>query len=380
MAINKNSYKKILILSKISNKNPITIIHVSLKTLHGFSFNPFEFNLLVNSAGIIPFSCWSINISNPNKKFFLGTGLLDELKVFCEQHNQKKIIINTLLSPKHQSELEKYLCVEIMDRNQLILELFSQRAHSYEGKLQVELARLAYLSTRLVRGWTHLERQRGGVGLRGGPGETQLEIDKRLLATRINRCKHKLTKFQKHRETTLKKRKEIFSVNLIGYTNAGKSTLFELLTKKTCYHDDRYFATLDPLSASLSIDEHKLVLTDTVGFIEHLPDTLLSAFKATLSEISLANLLCIVIDISDPNYKNQINTIESILADLKTNDIPRYYLFNKIDRVSSEKIDIPLYSNLDCSYISATKQIGIANFRGYLTKQLLKFKGNSSKQ
>lgn len=365
-------------LSKISNTNPITIVHVGLKSLHGFSYNPHEFNLLVDSAGIKPWSCWSIKIANPNKKYFLGTGLLEELKIYCDTHHQKKIIINTVLSPKHQSELEKYLCVEIMDRNQLILELFSQRAQSYEGKLQVELANLAYLSTRLVRGWTHLERQRGGVGLRGGPGETQLEIDKRLLATRINRCKQKLNKFQKHRETTLKKRKEVFSVNLIGYTNAGKSTLFELLTKKSCYHDDRYFATLDPLSASLSIDEHKLVLTDTVGFIEHLPDPLLSAFKATLSEISLANLLCIVIDVSDPNYKNQINTIESILSDLSTKDIPRYYLFNKIDRMDAQSLDMPFFADMDCSYISATKQIGISNFRNYLVKQLKHFKDNNN--
>ena len=380
MVINKNSCKKILILSKISNINPITIVHVGLKSLHGFSYNPNEFNLLVASAGIKPWSCWSIKIGNPNKKYFLGTGLIEELKIYCHLHDQKKIIINTVLTPKHQSELEKYLCVEIMDRNQLILELFSQRAHSYEGKLQVELAKLAYLSTRLVRGWTHLERQRGGVGLRGGPGETQLEIDKRLLATRINRCKQKLNKFQKHRETTLKKRKDIFSVNLIGYTNAGKSTLFELLTKKACYHDDRYFATLDPLSASLSIDEHKLVLTDTVGFIEHLPDPLLSAFKATLSEISLANLLCIVIDVSDPNFRNQIETIEAILLDLDTNHIPRYYLFNKIDRVDIEDLKMPFYSDVDCSYISALKQIGISNFRSYLVEQLKQFRDSNNNQ
>lgn len=380
MAIKKNFYKKILILSKISNSNPITIIHVGLKSLHGFSYNPNEFNLLVNSAGIKSWSCWTVKIGNPNKKYFLGTGLIEELKIYCQRYQQKKIIINTVLSPKHQSELEKFLCVEIMDRNQLILELFSQRAHSYEGKLQVELAKLAYLSTRLVRGWTHLERQRGGVGLRGGPGETQLEIDKRLLATRINRCKQKLNKFQKHRETTLKNRKEIFSVNLIGYTNAGKSTLFELLTKKACYHDDRYFATLDPLSASLSIDKHKLVLTDTVGFIEHLPDSLLSAFKATLSEICLANLLCVVIDVSDPNYKNQIETIEKILSDLNTKDIPRYYLFNKIDRIDVKSLNIPFFADIDCSYISATKQIGIANFRNYLVKQLLLFKGSNNTQ
>ena len=380
MVINKNSYKKILILSKISNINPITIVHVGLKSLHGFSYNPNEFNLLVASAGIKPWSCWSIKIGNPNKKYFLGTGLLEELKIYCERYHQKKLIINTVLTPKHQSELEKYLCVEIMDRNQLILELFSQRAHSYEGKLQVELAKLAYLSTRLVRGWTHLERQRGGVGLRGGPGETQLEIDKRLLATRINRCKQKLNKFQKHRETTLKRRKNIFSVNLIGYTNAGKSTLFEFLTKKACYHDDRYFATLDPLSASLSIDEHKLVLTDTVGFIEHLPDPLLSAFKATLSEISLANLLCIVIDVSDPNFINQIETIEGILSDLDATHIPRYYLFNKIDRVDIKDLKIPFYSDVDFSYISALKQIGISNFRTYLIEQLKKFKDSNNNQ
>lgn len=376
--INKNSYKKILILSKISNLDPIILVHVNLKHLHGLSYNPYEFNLLVNSAGISAWSCWSIKITNPNKKYFLGTGLIEELKYYCQRHKQKKIIINTVLSPKHQSELEKYLCVEIMDRNQLILELFSQRAHSYEGKLQVELAKLAYLSTRLVRGWTHLERQRGGVGLRGGPGETQLEIDKRLLATRINRCKQKLEKFQKHRETTLKRRKNTFSVSLIGYTNAGKSTLFELLTKKKCYHDDRYFATLDPLSANLSIDAHKLVLTDTVGFIEHLPDPLLSAFKATLSEISLANLLCIVIDVSDSNYINQIDTIETILNDLKTTDIPRYYIFNKIDRLQSSDFKVPLFSDIDCCYISALKQIGITNFRQYLVDQLLKFKGSNN--
>ena len=369
-----------MILSKISNSHSITIIHVNLKRLHGFSYSPFEFNLLVSSAGFKPHCCWSVNITNPNRKYFLGTGLIAELKAFCLCHNQKKIIINSVLSPKHQSELEKYLCVELMDRNQLILELFSQRAHSYEGKLQVELAKLAYLSTRLVRGWTHLERQRGGVGLRGGPGETQLEIDKRLLAQRIHRVKNKLNKFQKHRDTTLKNRRNTFSVNLIGYTNAGKSTLFELMTKKSCYHDDRYFATLDPLSAAFSIGQHKLVMTDTVGFIEHLPEPLLSAFKATLSEISLANLLCIVIDVSDPNHKQQINTIESIINDLNTHDIPRYYIFNKIDQVDQVNLDTGYLANQDGCFLSAKKQIGIAQFRDFLCQQVIAFNGSNNKK
>lgn len=355
------------------------MIHVHLNSAYGHCYNVNEFGLLVTSAGFVPWCCWRIKVHRPNKKHFIGSGITESLKVFCQENSIHKLLINSVLSPKHQSELEKLLCVKIMDRNQLILELFSQRAHSYEGKLQVELANLAYLSTRLVRGWTHLERQRGGVGLRGGPGETQLEIDKRLLAKRIHRVQSKLTKFQKHRETTLKKRKDVFTVNLIGYTNAGKSTLFELLSKKQCYHDDRLFATLDPLSASVYTNEHKWVLTDTVGFIEYLPDPLLSAFKATLSEIAMADLLCIVIDVSDANYEAHKKTIETILEELNTQHIPRCYVYNKIDLINSDELSIQIEDH-DACYISAINNQGIDRLRHYIFEYINAFVERNNKK
>lgn len=342
------------------------MIHVRPKSAHLIAYNPNEFSLMVDSLGFSLFASWLVPLYKPHQAHFLGSGILDALKSFCEQHHIKTIFINQVLSPRHQSELEKKLCVHVKDRNQLILELFKSRAHSYEGKLQVELAQYAYLSTRLVRGWTHLERQRGGVGLRGGPGETQLEIDKRLLAERIRRTKQKLTKFQKHRDLTLRKRHDTFSINLVGYTNAGKSTLFEAIAQKKAYHDDRLFATLDPLSSVVQYEKNRFVLTDTVGFIEHLPETLMTAFKATLSEMDQADLLCIVLDLADPNYKHHLAVIHQVIEDLHLTHIPSIYVFNKIDRVNIASIDHKHREKIRSYYVSAQTGEGLAALKAYL--------------
>lgn len=345
------------------------MIHVRPKSAHLIAYNPNEFSLMINSLGFSLFACWLVPLYKPHQAHFLGSGVVDALKAFCETHAIKTIFINQVLSPRHQSELEKKLCVKLKDRNQLILELFESRAHSYEGKLQVELAQYAYLSTRLVRGWTHLERQRGGVGLRGGPGETQLEIDKRLLAERIRRTKQKLTKFQKHRDLTLKKRHDTFSVNLVGYTNAGKSTLFEAIAQKKAYHDDRLFATLDPLSAVVQYEKTRFVLTDTVGFIEHLPDTLMTAFKATLSEMDQADILCIVVDYADPNYKHHLAVIHEVIKDLALEHIPCIYVYNKIDQVYPVPADHNNREHIPTFYLSAQTGTGLTAFKDYLLKE-----------
>lgn len=343
------------------------MIHVRPKGAQLTAYNPNEFSLMVSSLGFKVFACWVIPLAKPHQAHFIGQGVLEALKSFCQNHQVKTIFLNQVLSPRHQSELEKQLCVKLKDRNQLILELFQARAQSYEGKLQVELAQYAYLSTRLVRGWTHLERQRGGVGLRGGPGETQLEIDKRLLAERIRKTKQKLTKFQKHRDLTLKKRHDIFSINLVGYTNAGKSTLFEMLAQKKAYHDDRLFATLDPLSALVQYEQTRFVLTDTVGFIEHLPETLMTAFKATLAEMHHADLLCIVIDYADPNHKHHVAIIQQVIHDLSLTQIPCIYVYNKIDQLKCINTEQPeREQQARTFYVSATKGDGLQALKNYL--------------
>lgn len=333
--------------------------------------DPKEFYDLIYSQNINVFcSCRSvIRVINPRRYF--SKGFYDWLSDFVKLHSIQQILINTDMSARHQSELERSLCLNIIDRTQLILMLFQSRARSYEGKLQVELAHLAYLSTRLVRGWTHLERQRGGIGIRGGPGETQLELDKRILNDNIKKIKYKLARFNTHRQLNQKSRENVFKVHLVGYSNAGKSTLFEMLTKKQTYHDDRLFATLDPISARIQDRDNKLIVTDTVGFISNLPDSLMQAFLSTISEIKLSNQLLHVVDISNPLWKKHIQIVNHYLHQLDPTLCKKVKLvFNQCDRVSQSEIDELAYLYPNALFISALNAVEVKVVFDYLINQI----------
>ncbi len=292
-----------------------------------------ELNELVRSAGAEPVDTVVSSRQKPDAKFFVGTGKLEEIKTRIEVLSVEIVVVNHSLSPSQERNLEQACGVRVLDRNGLILDIFALRAHSFEGKLQVELAQLKHLSTRLIRGWTHLERQKGGIGMRG-PGETQLETDRRLIGLRIKQIQKRLEKVEKQRLQGRNKRKksEISSVSLVGYTNAGKSTLFNKLTESDIYAADQLFATLDPTLRSMSLDDgSNLVLADTVGFIRHLPHELVAAFKSTLQEASEADLLIHVVDASGQDRAETMCQVNSILQQIHADQIRQLVVFNKID-------------------------------------------------
>ena len=269
----------------------------------------------------------------PSPATYAGKGKLDEIALILKQTGAQLVVFNSNLSPVQQRNLEKYLECRVIDRTSLILDIFAQRAKSHEGKLQVELAQLQYLATRLVRGWTHLERQKGGIGLRG-PGETQLETDRRLLGKRVKLLKEKLTKLQSRRnvQRSTRKRAQVMSVSIIGYTNAGKSTLFNCLTRAQTYTANQLFATLDATTRKFFIPEHgPLVISDTVGFIRELPHTLVAAFRATLEETVQSDILLHVVDASSPNRVEQIEEVNKVLQEIGADTIPQILVLNKID-------------------------------------------------
>jgi GTP-binding protein HflX len=297
----------------------------------------YELQELAKSAGAQPVHVITSSRARPDPKYFVGTGKLDEIRVAIESYAVDLILVNHPLSPSQERNLEKALGIRVVDRNGLILDIFALRAHTFEGKLQVELAQLKHLSTRLVRGWTHLERQKGGIGLRG-PGETQLETDRRLLNNRIKQIQSRLDKVVKQRSQNRGKRKksEIPSVSLVGYTNAGKSTLFNLLTQSDIYAADQLFATLDPTLRRCQVDDGSdLILADTVGFIRHLPHELVAAFRSTLQEASEADLLLHVIDASADDRDETLFHVNEVLQEIDAGDVPQLQIFNKIDRLES---------------------------------------------
>lgn len=295
-----------------------------------------EFKLLVTSAGVQILDMVIGSRLKPNAKYFIGSGKAEELATLVRSLEVEIVIFNHGLTPSQERNLESLLKCRVLDRTGLILDIFAQRARTYEGKLQVELAQLTHLSTRLVRGWTHLERQKGGIGLRG-PGETQLETDRRLLQKRVNQLKTKLNKVKKTRSQGRAKRKksDIFTISLVGYTNAGKSTLFNRLVDENIYVADQLFATLDPTLRELSWKGiGSVVLADTVGFVRHLPHELVESFHATLEETLEADLLLHVIDAANEDVDKQIEAVKSVLAEIH-NDVPVLEVYNKIDKINT---------------------------------------------
>ena len=293
-----------------------------------------ELRELAISAGALPLAVISGKRQKPDSRYYIGTGKLEELSLAIAEHQAELVLFNNMLTPSQERNLEKALSVRVVDRTGLILDIFAQRARTFEGKLQVELAQLRHMSTRLVRGWTHLERQKGGIGLRGGPGETQLETDRRLLENRIRMIQKRLEKVEQQREQgrNARKRADVPVVGLVGYTNAGKSTLFNRLTQSDVYAADQLFATLDPTLRRYQVAGQLLVvLADTVGFIRHLPHELVAAFRSTLSEASDADLLLHMIDASDERIDDTIAQVEVVLGEIGASQIPRIQIYNKLD-------------------------------------------------
>ena len=295
--------------------------------------DPQEFRELARSAGAESVAFVNVARHQPSAKFLIGSGKVEELHDLVMEGEVELVIFNHTLTPSQERNLERAFECRVLDRTGLILDIFAQRARTHEGKLQVELAQLDHMSTRLVRGWTHLERQKGGIGLRG-PGETQLETDRRLLRVRIRQIKQKLDKVRSQREQARRgrRRADIPSVSLVGYTNAGKSTLFNALTTSEVYAADQLFATLDPTLRRLQLDDlGPVVLADTVGFIRHLPHKLVEAFRATLEESSNSDLLLHVIDAHEPERMAQIEQVQNVLREIGAHELPMLEVYNKLD-------------------------------------------------
>ncbi len=297
-----------------------------------------ELVLLAKSAGAKPIFTVTGKRSSPDAAFYVGSGKVDEISQAIHLYDADLVIFNHALSPAQQRNLEKRLNVNVVDRTSLILDIFAQRAKNHEGKVQVELAQLQHLMTRLVRGWTHLERQKGGIGLRG-PGETQLETDRRLIGERVRMLRTKLAKLQRQRETQRRSRNrnQVFSLSLVGYTNAGKSTLFNAMAKARTYAADQLFATLDTTSRRIYLENvGNVVVSDTVGFIRELPHQLVAAFRATLEETVHADLLLHVVDAVSSSRKEQIEQVNFVLEEIGAEKIPQLLVWNKIDLSGSK--------------------------------------------
>lgn len=308
------------------------LVHIDF-TDEGAREDLAELQMLVSSAGANVLSVITCRRSNPQPKFFIGTGKAQEVAMEVKSLGADVVIFNHALTPAQERNLERLFECRVLDRTTLILDIFAQRARTHEGKLQVELAQLRHISSRLVRGWTHLERQKGGIGLRG-PGETQLETDRRLIRERITNILKRLEKVEKQREQGRRARirNEIPVVSLVGYTNAGKSTLFNRLTASDVYAADQLFATLDPTLRRIQVEDvGTVIMADTVGFIRHLPHDLVAAFKATLQETREADLQLHVIDCADERLQDNVAQVELVLEEIEANELPQLLVYNKVD-------------------------------------------------
>ena len=344
-----------------------------------------ELGLLAETAGLKPVARITCKRKAPDAALFVGSGKADEIKELALMHGATEILFDQSLSPAQQRNLERHMGVAVNDRTLLILEIFAQRARSHEGKLQVELAKLQYLSTRLVRRWSHLERQSGGIGMRGGPGETQIELDRRMINDSIKRTKERLDKVKKQRSTQRRQRnrRDAFTISLVGYTNAGKSTLFNALVKARAYAADQLFATLDTTTRQLYLGNadgtgRSVSLSDTVGFIRDLPHGLIDAFQATLQEAADATLLMHVVDASNTNYPEQMVEVQKVLAEIGAADVPQVLVFNKLDAMSSETRPLQLNDHYTVDglsvprfFVSAQTGEGVSALREFLAQEAL---------
>ncbi len=332
-----------------------------------------ELSSLAISAGADPVALLTAKRNAPDARIFIGKGKLEELKTTVKLAEADIVLFNHSLSPSQERNLEKELQCRVLDRAGLILDIFAQRARTFEGKLQVELAQLRHISTRLVRGWTHLERQKGGIGLRG-PGETQLETDRRLLGIRIKQLRKKLEKVRKQRDQGRQSRlkHDLPTVALVGYTNAGKSTLFNFITESDVYVADQLFATLDPTLRKIPLNEtDSVILADTVGFISQLPHELVAAFRATLEETKMANLLIHVVDANDEMRNERVQQVNEVLTEIGANKIPQLMVMNKIDTMNmAARKDVDELGKSNMVWLSAKTGEGIDLLKEALTEHL----------
>ena len=356
------------------------VVLVGVDFGNGRHFDPTldELALLAESAGDVAVERVIARRKSPDPALFVGSGKADEIKTLVQLHGAECVIFDQALSPAQQRNLERTLGVAVADRTALILEIFAQRAQSHEGKLQVELARLQYLGSRLVRRWSHLERQTGGAGQRGGPGEAQIELDRRMIAERVKSLKARLVKVKRQRDTQRHARRNSgsFRVSLVGYTNAGKSTLFNALVKARVYAADQLFATLDTTTRSLYLEAlgGTVSLSDTVGFIRDLPHKLVEAFEATLQEACDADLLLHVVDAASPVLQEQRDEVERVLAEIGAADVPQILVFNKLDQVDplprllQDWVERPGTAAVPRVFVSALRGTGLDTLRALIAQ------------
>lgn len=341
-----------------------------------------ELGLLAQTAGYVVAGRVACKRRAPDPALFVGSGKADEIRMIAESTGASEVLFDQALSPAQQRNLERHLELPVNDRTLLILEIFAQRARSHEGKLQVELARLQYLQTRLVRRWSHLERQSGGIGMRGGPGETQIELDRRMIGESIKRTRDRLDKVKRQRATQRRQRerRDAFNISLVGYTNAGKSSLFNALVKARAYAADQLFATLDTTTRQLYLGEagRTVSLSDTVGFIRDLPHGLVSAFAATLQEAADADLLLHVVDASNPGHPEQIASVLEVLREIGAGDIPQVLVFNKLDAIGADRQPLVLSDAVELDgqqvpriFVSARTGVGLDQLRALLAQRVL---------
>jgi GTP-binding protein HflX len=341
-----------------------------------------ELGLLAKTAGFVVADRVTCKRKAPDPALFVGSGKAEEIRLLAQATGASEVLFDQALSPAQQRNLERALGLPVNDRTLLILQIFAQRARSHEGKLQVELARLQYLSTRLVRRWTHLERQSGGIGMRGGPGETQIELDRRMIADAIKRTKDRLEKVKKQRATQRRQRerRDAFAISLVGYTNAGKSSLFNALVKARAYAADQLFATLDTTTRQLYLGEagRSVSLSDTVGFIRDLPHGLVDAFAATLQEAADADLLLHVVDASNPSHLEQIASVQGVLQEIGASQVPQILVFNKLDAMDPASAPRVLQDAMELDgqsvpriFVSALAGTGLPELRALLASIVL---------